>query len=85
MIVDDLEQPEVWPDLWREARSMGALAALLVLEPWALPKVKFMRWRELAAQGLAALEAEVDDETDFHRDYYRAVDGVFDALMRRQA
>lgn len=81
----DLSDEYLATDLCREASSMGALGALLVLEPVRLPKKKLEKLRALAAAGLRQLEEKKDDELDFHRKYHAAVDGVFAALLARAA
>lgn len=84
-IDEDFEDEDTWWDLCREGLGMGALASLLVLEPCKVPRSKLERWRRCARQGLEHLEREEDDELDFQRPYYRNLDRVFAALLRRHA
>ncbi len=80
---EDFSEEELWSDLCREASGLGCLAFLLVLEPCRVPPRKLERWRRCAKQGLALLEAEPDDELDFHRKFYANLDGVLALLLRR--
>ena len=64
---------------------MGALAALLVLEPAALPHAELASFREKAREGLATLGESPDDEIDFQRGYYANLDAVFGLLEARAA
>ncbi|MDY7099914.1 MAG: hypothetical protein S0880_01880 [Actinomycetota bacterium] len=79
----DAADEEVWTDLAREAAGVGALAALLVLEPCDLPVELLTEWQQLAALGLAELELSDDGELDFHQPYHANLDAVFDALLDR--
>jgi hypothetical protein len=80
---DDFEDEDNWSDLCREGIGMGALAALLVIAPYRLPRAKVERWRRLAREGLARLEAEPDEELGFHREYYANLDRAFGQLLRK--
>lgn len=82
---EDFEDESNWSDLCREGVGLGGLAALLVLSPCSVPARKLDGWRRKARRGLAALEAEPDDELEFHRVYYANLDRVFAALARRFA
>lgn len=85
MLDDDFADPDNWGDLCREGLGMGALAALLVLEPCSVSTRKLESWRRKARTGLAALEAADDDELEFHRPYYANLERVFAAVLRRFA
>jgi hypothetical protein len=82
-VAEDFEDEENISDLCREGMGLGTLAALMVLEPCRVPPAKLERWRRLAKKGLAELEADPDDELDFHRKYYENLDAVFAVLIRR--
>lgn len=82
-IQEDFEDEDNWHDLCREGIGAGALAALLVIGPCRVPRSKLERWRRCAQKGLARLEAEADEELSFHRVYYRNLDRVYAALLRR--
>lgn len=83
MIDDDFADDDNWSDLCREGVGIGALAALLVLDPCQVPVKKIEGWRRKAQKGIARLEADEDDELEFHRDYYANLDRVFAAVLRR--
>ncbi len=85
MIDEDFEDESNWSDLCREGIGMGGLAALLVLAPCSVSARKLAGWRRKARTGLAQLEAEADDELEFHRGYYARLDRVFAVLLRRFA
>lgn len=80
---EDFADEDNWSDLCREGVGLGGLAALLVLAPISVPARKIEGWRRKARRGLAALEAEPDDELEFHRSYHANLDRVFAALERR--
>jgi hypothetical protein len=80
---EDFEDESNWSDLCREGMGMGHLAVLMVLEPCKVPATKIARWRKLAQKGLAELEADPNDELEFHRKYYKTLDGVFGVLAKR--
>ena len=82
-IESELSDPELCTDLAREAQWMGALGFLLVLEPCSIPVETVSRWRANAAQGLATLDDDDDEELDFHRAYHANVDIVLQALRQR--
>ena len=73
---EDFADEYVHTDLCREAMGMGQLGALLVLEPGRLARPTLRRWRDRAAEGLATLEKQEDEEIVFAREYYANVDGV---------
>jgi hypothetical protein len=72
-----------WCDLCREAEGIGTLAALLVIEPCKVPAAKIDAWRKKAKKGLAVLEADPDEELDFHQKYYANLDKLFGVLRDR--
>jgi hypothetical protein len=80
---DDLDDDSVRSDLCREGTGMGALAALLVLEPCRVSARRLASWRRKARRGLAELEDPDDDELPFQRAYYANLDRVFAALLAR--
>jgi len=84
-IEEDFEDEDNWSDLCREGMGMAGLAALLVVGPCRVPVAKIARWRKNAKKGLAALEANPDDELDFHRKYYANLDKVYALLETRFA
>lgn len=83
LVDGDFEDEENWSDLCREGMGMGALAALLVLEPVRLSAAKVEGWRRKAQKGLATLEAKPNDELDFFRVYYARLDAVLALLAER--
>lgn len=85
MLDEDFEDESTWCDLCREAPSMGALAALVVLEPCRLPRGELAAFREKAQEGLASLVESEDDELEFQRRYYANLDAVFALLEERPA
>jgi len=76
---EDFESDAV-QDLCREAYGMGALAVLLVIAPYAVPKEKVAHWRSLAREALKTLESQKDSELEFHREYYANVDTALGVL-----
>lgn len=82
---EDFEDEDNWSDLCREGLGLGSLTALLVLEPCRVSTGRLTSWRRKAAKGLATLEAEPDDELEFHQRYYAKLDKVFALLLRRFA
>ena len=80
---EDFADESNWSDLCRESVGMGGLAALMVLEPCKVSPRKLASWRLKAQRGLAALEADADDELPFQRSYHANLDKVFAALLTR--
>ncbi len=85
LVREDFEDEDTWSDLCREGMGMGALAALLVLEPCKVSVDELGEWRRMAQEGLARLVEEDDEELSFHRGYYANLDAVFAALEKRFA
>jgi hypothetical protein len=80
---EDFADEGNWSDLCREGLGIGMLAALSVLEPCRVPIGKIELWRRAAQDGLVTLEAEPDEELDFHRGYYAKLDGLLAFLLQR--
>lgn len=84
-VTGDLDDEDVRSDLCRESAAMGPLAALPVLAPAEVPRATLETWRKRAAEGLATIEANDDEEVDFHREYHTNLDGLLAALLARSA
>jgi hypothetical protein len=77
MLAEDFSDEDTWSDLCREATSVGALVALLLLHGAKVPVKKLEGWRKKAQKGLATLEADPDEELDFHREFHGYMDKAF--------